>query len=266
MRRSTLTAFGFAAALALVTTPAFAQHHRDGNGERHESAAPRAEQHESRGESRPAPQAQRQAQPQAQPRPAQRDEQRAAPRGTAPQYATPRYEAPRYAAPRYAAPRYYSGGRYYGPRYYGPAFTIAPRRFYRPYYVFRPRFSVGFGIWAGYPVTYYDPYYYPYGYYPYTSAPVPLPPPGGSVTVQPAAPNQANMGGVSFDITPDSAEIYVDGNYVGQVNQYTATSQPLGLPAGRHHIEIREPGYQVSSFDLDIMAGQVIPFQGQLEP
>jgi hypothetical protein len=130
-----------------------------------------------------------------------------------------------------------------------------PRRFYRPYYVFRPRLSIGFGIWAGYPVTYYDPYYYPYDYYPQA---------GGAVTINPG-PGQSNMGGVSFDISPDEAEIWVDGNYMGQVSDYTPSSQPLGLNPGRHHIELREPGYQVSSFDVDVVPGQVIPFQGTLQ-
>jgi len=138
--------------------------------------------------------------------------------------------------------------------------------FYRPYYVFRPRLSIGFGIWAGYPITYYDPFYYPYDYaysspY-YSAAPGPVPP-SGSVAVQ---PDQGNMGGVSFQISPSTAEIWVDGNYYGTVDQFTPSSQPLGLPAGRHHIELREPGYQVGSFDVDVIPGQVIPFQGQLEP
>jgi hypothetical protein len=162
----------------------------------------------------------------------------------------------------YSSPRYYSGGRYYGPRYSGPVFRIAPRHFYRPYYVFRPRLSIGFGIWAGYPVTYYDPYYYPYDYsYPYaTTTPGYI---GGSVNVAP--PAQANMGGLSFSITPDTAEVWIDGNYYGTVGQFGPESQPLGLPAGRHHVELREPGYQVTEFDVDIVAGQVIPYQGQLE-
>ena len=77
--------------------------------------------------------------------------------------------------------------------------------------------------------------------------------------------NQANMGGLSFDITPNTAELYVDGQDLGDVGQYTSSSQPLGLPAGRHHIELREPGYEVSSFDVDIVPGQVIPYQGQLQ-
>jgi len=183
---------------------------------------------------------------------------RAVPRGESrrqPQYAAPRYENRRSGH----GGRYFTG-RYYGPRYTGPRFSIAPRRFYRPYYAFRPRFSIGFGIWVGAPVTYYDPYYYPYDDYPYaSSAPGYRIPPQGSVAVQP------NMGGLSFDITPDTAEVYVDGNYVGEVRQFTSSSQPLGVPAGRHHVELREPGYDVLSFDVDIVAGQVIPYQGQLQ-
>ena len=262
MNHSTFVALGFAGALALVAAPASAQHQRNG-GERHENSAPRAE---SRG-----------ARPQSQPQAARpRTEQRAAPRddnrGTHQERAVPRqdlrrgqqYASPRYATPRYNAPRYYSG-RYYGSRYTGPRFSVAPRRFYRPYYVFRPRFNLGFGIWAGYPVTYYDPYYYPYDdYYPSASVAPGYPaPPQGSVSVQ---PDQANMGGLSFSITPDTAEVYVDGNYFGEVGQFTAASQPLGLPAGRHHVELRESGFQVTSFDVDIVAGQVIPYQGQLQP
>jgi hypothetical protein len=50
---------------------------------------------------------------------------------------------------------------------------------------------------------------------------------------------------VSFDITP--------------------SSQPLGLPAGRHHVEIRASGYRTMSFDVDIVAGQVVPYQGTLQ-
>ena len=53
---------------------------------------------------------------------------------------------------------------------------------------------------------------------------------------------------------------------LGTVGEFGPESQPLGLPSGRHHVELREPGFQVSSFDVDIAAGQVIPYQGELEP
>jgi hypothetical protein len=140
MNRSSLVALGFAAALALVAAPASAQHHRNDGEQRRDNAAPRTD---SRRESRQEPKAQSQ--------PRQRDEQRAAPRQESRQQrAVPRYDSRR----NYNGGNYYSG-RYYGPRYSGPGFSIAPRRFYRPYYVFRPRFSIGFGILAGYPVPYY---------------------------------------------------------------------------------------------------------------
>jgi hypothetical protein len=289
MNRSVLSALGFAGALALVAAPVAAQHRR--GGEERGNGSGQGQQGQQRQESR-QPES-RAAEP-AQAPPAPRVEERAVPRQGV-ERAVPRQEVERtvprqgveravprqqgawvdnrryenrrygYAAPRYIGPRYYSG-RYDGSRYAGPLFAIAPRRFYRPYYIFHPRLSVGFGLWAGFPVTYYDPYYYPYDYYPYAAAtPGYVVPPSGSINVQPNQSDQANMGGLSFSITPDTAEVWVDGNYFGTVGQFTPESEPLGMPAGRHHVELREPGYQVGSFDVDIVAGQVIPYQGELE-
>jgi hypothetical protein len=155
---------------------------------------------------------------------------------------------------------------------------------------------------VGYPFSYYDPYYYPdyysdYSYnYPYPAAGYPQSAYPQSAYPQSAYPQsaypqsaypqsaypsaaypqsapgsvgvqqgQANTGGVSFDITPGDAELFVDGNDTGTVDQFTPTSQPLGLTAGRHRVEIRAPGYQTISLDVNIVAGQVIPYQGNLE-
>jgi hypothetical protein len=187
---------------------------------------------------------------------------------------------------------------------------VAPVQFYRPYYSFRPRLSLGLGLWAGYPFAYsygfYDPFYYPYGYgygyvspyaygpygynapngystpngyppfgYPGTTSPYPpasnYPPssnqsggdgPQASIGVQ---SGQANTGGMSFEITPNTAQLFVDGTQVGTVGQFTPTSQPLGLVAGHHQIEVRAPGFQTMAFEVDIIAGQVIPYQGAME-
>ena len=73
------------------------------------------------------------------------------------------------------------------------------------------------------------------------------------------------MGGVSFEITPSTAEVFIDGSYVGTVGEFTPTTQPLGLTPGRHQMEIRAPGYRTMNFDVDIVAGQVIPYQGTME-
>jgi hypothetical protein len=228
-----------------------------------------------------------------------------------------------------AAPRLYAAGPRGGivagravavPRVIGSRVVgVAPFQFARPYYAFRPRFSIGLGLWAGYPVLYpysygyydpyaygyYDPSYYPYpnanaypnsstdvypstqgygdqysssGYPPPSSAygqppqsaygqqqqPQYAPPPSGSAGVQPGQA-QSNLGGVSFNITPNTAQVFVDGTNVGTVGQFTQTSQPLGMTAGRHRIEIRESGYQTITFEADIVAGQVIPYQGSMQ-
>jgi hypothetical protein len=197
------------------------------------------------------------------------------------------------------------------------------RGFYRPYYGFRPRFSLGLGLFVGYPVAfpyfgyeypypyaYSYPYAYPYPYsysypspypaasypYPYASSyppagagyPSPYPPqysnqypaqssnpyppqssnqypiqPGqGSVGV---APGQTGFGGVSFDIAPGDAQVYVDGSYMGLVSNFSATKEPLTLTPGRHSIEVRAAGYRTMVFDADVTPGQVIPYQGSMQ-
>src|SRR5262249_21334827 len=149
-------------------------------------------------------------------------------------YATPRVPTNRgygYAVPRYSYP-----GRVYVP--HRPVHVVPVVPYYRPYYAFRPRFSIGFGLFVGYPIAYpyaygVPTYVYPYPDYSalpntsvYPSGPYPAPPPQGS------------YGGVSFDITPDDAAVYIDGQYVGVVHDFSPTNQPLTLAPGMHHVEL----------------------------
>ncbi len=66
----------------------------------------------------------------------------------------------------YPAPRSYSQPRVAPYSSYGRS-THDVRRpvFVQPYYAFRPRFSIGFGIHIGYSVAYPYRYYDPYGFY-----------------------------------------------------------------------------------------------------
>ena len=124
-----------------------------------------------------------------------------------------------------------------------PRIIVPTAHFYRPYYAFRPRVSLGLGLWVGYPVVY--PYYYgsPYGYpypapnpyaygypapaygypapyppsgYPASSYPPSgYPPSGASIPGYPTQPpaqgsvgvqsqEQPAWGGVSFEIIPST--------------------------------------------------------------
>lgn len=172
-------------------------------------------------------------------------------------------------------------GRPIAPRRGVQRVIIAPyRSYHRPYYTFRPRTRFSFGVVIGYPVAY--PYYayakpYPayssYSAYPtyptyppaaaYPSAP-PYPGyPQGSVRTYPAPPE---VGGISLEFSPADAAIYVDGQYVGMVSSFGPSSAPLSLAPGRHHVELQAPNYIPLAFDVDVVAGEVIPYQGSLRP
>jgi hypothetical protein len=178
-------------------------------------------------------------------RPVNRDHaQRAVPR---PEVVRPRVVRPLVVAPRVVAPRYY-GPAY---RHYGPVYRNGP--VYRPY-AFRPRFSIGFGIRVGYPVPAYA-YPYPVPVYGYSAPPAPVV----------VGPGSSVYGGISLDMTPNDAAVYVDGGYAGIVSDFDGTRQPLTLAAGTHRIEVQEAGYEPLQFDVTVQAGEVIPYQGDLQ-
>src|SRR5262249_10197534 len=76
----------------------------------------------------------------------------------------------------------------------------------------------------------------------------------------------AVTGGVSFAIQPSTAEVLVGGQSYGEVGSFSPRAeQPLALAPGRHRVEIRQAGYRDVAFDVDIIAGKVLPYQGTLQ-
>lgn len=148
--------------------------------------------------------------------------------------------------------RYYDrDSRYYryAPRYAPHAYVVRP-------YVFRPHLSIGFGIFAGYPVPYAWRYSSPIYIYGYRAPRAPI-----YIT-----PGMSLYGGVALEISPYDAYVYVDGNYAGRVEDFDGTVQPLTVVAGTHRIEVQAPGYVPLVFDVVVEGGQVIPYRGDLQP
>ena len=56
----------------------------------------------------------------------------------------------------------------------------------------------------------------------------------------------------------------MDGYYVGLVNDYDGIFQRLRLEEGPHHIEVVEPGYVPLEFDVMILPGETITYEGSL--
>jgi len=230
---------------------------------RREAPAPQAARSQAERPQQPRQQVER---PQ-QARPQQARPQQARPQQVRPQQARPqdrvasgprrdegrRVEARRNAAPRYV-PRREVNRVYLVPRrVYRPAYRpVAPRRFVRSYFTFRPRLHIGFGLWIGFGVPY--PYTYVRGYTPRVY---------GSMGV---VRGVSIYGGVSFNIAPYDALVFVDGQYVGRVDDFSAVAPPLTLTPGFHRIEVQAGGYQPMAWDVEIVPGQVIPFQGAMRP
>jgi hypothetical protein len=136
---------------------------------------------------------------------------------------------------------------------------VTPRwqAFSRPYYDFRPHVRIQLGFYVGYPVMFPSAYDYPY---PYTDVA-----PTYGYYGRPPGVAGIGYGGVSFDVTPYDAGVYVDGTYAGPVENFYPTSPPLTLEVGVHHIDIIAPGYLTLAFDVSIVPGQVIPYRGTLQ-
>lgn len=169
-------------------------------------------------------------------------------------YNRPSYNRPSYNRPYYNRPysRPYYSRPYYGRPYYS-GYGGYGRYGYRPY-VFRPRFTVSLGFFAGYPVPYswaYPAYAPAYSYAPSAGVIVPGP---------------TTFGGVSFEVTPQDAEVYVDGQYAGTTTMFDGTQEPMSLAAGQHTIELRAPGCLPLVFAVNVLPGRVIPYQGALAP
>lgn len=107
----------------------------------------------------------------------------------------------------------------------------------------------GYGAWAwnfgwgfgwGYPYPYYAGYYpyaYPYGYpYPY-----------GGYGVYSAS--------LKLEVTPKTAEVYVDGYLAGVVDDFDGTFQHLEMPPGEHELVLYQDGYRTVQQKV-VMAGK----------
>jgi hypothetical protein len=256
------------AVLALAAAPASADQRDRGRSQERKSAesARPAERGAPMGRAVPRAEAPRAAQPA--PRTDNRSYQQA-PRSDnrgyqAPRYDNRSYQAPRYDNRSYQAPRYEGQAR---PRVYAPAPRYDSRSYGRSYYVpryysspriwvarpYRPGLSFSFGLFFG------TPYRYRWAYPVYV--PVPYGYPGYSI------PAGVPYGGISFgSFSPYDAAVFVDGQYVGSTSSFDGVNQPLTLTAGRHRIELQAQGYAPIAFDVDILPGQVIPYQGGMQP
>jgi hypothetical protein len=153
------------------------------------------------------------------------------------------------------------------PPYTGPAYPIRGGGYSSyPYWWYRPSYWYGYGA-LGLGYFYYDPFSLGYygGYYgaPYY-APGYYGGYGQGVYTQPG--QYYGEGRVRLRVKPRDAEVFVDGYYVGVVDDFDGTFQRLTVDAGPRRIEIRKPGYEPLVFDVRIPDGETVTYRGELVP
>ena len=116
----------------------------------------------------------------------------------------------------------------------------------------------GGGGVVGYPLWYGGGYFG--GYYAYDPWFGAYPPDPG-----PALVAYDGDGALKLKVKPADASVYVDGYYVGNVDQFDGMFQKLSLNGGTHHVEIKADGYETSEFDVLITPGKTLTFAGDLK-
>ena len=132
--------------------------------------------------------------------------------------------------------------------------------YYRPYYYhpyyYNPFFYSGFygGFYAGFYGGFYAPFYA--GWYPSYYGQYPYPYPGYY---------SGNWASARLEMKPRDAQVFVDGYFVGSVDQFDGMFQRLDLPIGEHEIEVYMKGYHTYRQRTLFRPGETYHFKGVLE-
>src|SRR5207245_10187570 len=80
-----------------------------------------------------------------------------------------------------------------------------------------------------------------------------------------AADIRVATGLLRLSVTPEDAQIFIDGYFAGIASDIEARPT-LTLNAGPHRIEIRAAQHETRTFDVRIPANDTVTYRGALEP
>ncbi len=82
-----------------------------------------------------------------------------------------------------------------------------------------------------------------------------------SATTRSRGPSSGH-GALVLETIPDSAEVFVDGYYVGLAEEFGLQGRPMSLTAGPHRVELRAAGYETSSVNVMIDPHNILRYRG----
>ena len=77
---------------------------------------------------------------------------------------------------------------------------------------------------------------------------------------------ESAMGRLVLDVQPASAQVFVDGYYVGTADDFNASLGGLLLETGAYRIDLAAPDHEQITFDVRISLNQFVTYQQVLKP
>ena len=74
-----------------------------------------------------------------------------------------------------------------------------------------------------------------------------------------------HLAGIDCDISPEEAEVWVDGRRIGEADDYDGFPRLLILEPGKRRIEFRHRGYRTISIDVDLRPGWLLRLDDEME-
>jgi PEGA domain len=133
------------------------------------------------------------------------------------------------------------------PRHVHRPVVVRSSAFYHPYYFYRPYY-------------FYAPFYAPfYGPWWYGQYPIGYPPYYGGVYYD-------NSGAARLQVTPRDAQVFIDGYFVGTVDEFDGVFQRLHVAPGEHELTIYLDGYRTIRQKVLFRPGATLKISQAMEP
>ena len=105
------------------------------------------------------------------------------------------------------------------------------------------------------------------------AAPAPGRPAGPDAALRPdlglgpssTAAGEVARGSLRLRVKPPTAEVYLDGSFLATARELELMVAPLAVPAGRHAIEVRAPGFSTGFEAVSLVAGEVVEVEVVLQ-
>ena len=76
----------------------------------------------------------------------------------------------------------------------------------------------------------------------------------------------ASYGRLETLVRPYSADIYVDGRYLGKTGDFSSRMNAVALKSGKHTLEFKAPGYKNYIADINVSPDGLVSIEYTLQP